>query len=192
MKKLIMTAALAVVCIFTAACSGTFADDARYESAASAYDVLEKLIIAANEYEARDDAEYLEDGLIYRADSDIDGEFLTDGQKAYFYSTAEGDPDFSGVSDYALWTAAASSSTEMGVFKAKDKASAEVIESFVRERLNTMCENAEDYNAGELEKAENALVSVKGLYVIYISTFINEELDAVADEAILAKAVSEQ
>lgn len=190
MKKFILTAALAAVCIFTAACASSSADDAKYESTASAYEVLEKLITAANEYEARDDTEYLEDGLIYRADSDAEGEFLTDGQKAYFYSTPEGDPDFSAVSDYALWTTTASASTEMGVFKAADKDAAEVIENFVRERINAMCENAKDYNAEELNKAENALVAVKGLYVIYISTFINEELEAVAETAITEKAVA--
>jgi len=185
-KRILLVLTAILLCAAALSCSAS--GDKKWQSSASAYDVLERMITAANEYEARDDAEYLEDGLIYRGDSTADGEFLTDGQKAYYYGTIAGDPDFSGVLDYALWTAVDSVSTEMGVFVTSDDKAAETVEAFVNERIATLTANAKDYKAEEQAKAENALVAVKGKYVIYIVTNINDELEAMAEAAITDKA----
>jgi len=188
-KRILTVLTAMMLAAVLASCSSS--GNGKWESSATAYDVLERMITSANEYEARDDTEYLEGGLIYRGDSATDGEFLTDSQKAYYYGTIEGDPDFSGVLDYALWTATDSVSTEMGVFITSDDKAAETVETFVTERINTLISNAKDYKAEEQKKAENALVAIKGKYVIYIVTNINDELEAMAESAITEKALSE-
>ena len=189
MKKLSKRAAALiaalVMCLLAVSCSS--ADSGEWNSTATAYDVLERMITSANEYEARDDAEYLEGGLIYRADSDEEGKYLTDSQKSYYYGSVGGDPDFSCVTDYALWTAADSVSTELGVFVVNDGDAADTVKDFVKERINTLRQNALDYKPEEREKADKALITVKGKYVIYIVTNINDELEAMAEDEILEK-----
>ena len=186
MKKLTLIASLLALTILFGACSSS--DDKVYDSNASAIDVLNRMVTSANEYEARDGVEYLENGLIYNGASTVEGEFLSEGQKSMIYGTIAGDPDFSGVADYALWTASDSVATEIGVFKAADKKAAETIAAFIDERINTLMTISKDYKPEEYTKAENALVVTKGLYVIYIVTNINEELEAIADAAIIEKA----
>ncbi len=181
MKKIISVILLAVLLVASTACGGSTGE---YDGAtATAYQLLERMMLTAVEYESRDDAEYLEEGLVYRADSNVEGEFLSDGQKSYYYSTITDEADFSGVLDYALWTATASVSTEMGVFKAADDSAAETIEAFIAARIETLVANAKDYNAEEQHKAENALVARHGDFVVYIVTAINDELEtALVDE----------
>ena len=124
MKKNTLLAALLALTLLFGACSSS--DDSAYDSNAAPIDILNRMITSANEYEARDGVEYLENGLIYNGASDVEGEFLSDGQKSMIYGTIAGDPDFSGVADYALWTASDSVVTEIGVFKAADKKAAEI------------------------------------------------------------------
>lgn len=170
---------LLALVLLLASCGGKF--DA--PSTAQPWELLDRIVTAAGEYEARDGAVYLTEALTFRSDNEETA--LSDSQKSMYYGTLIEAPDFSGVESYAVRTAMDAVATEIAVFKVTDRSAAPTVEAFLQHRIDTLRANAVGYKPEEVEKCDNALIVTRGLYVICICTDINEELLAVAENGIL-------
>jgi len=168
MKLVKIFSLLALIVIVCTSCA------AEKESAAEPSAIMAKIIGAViPEKEVVDNAVYLENGLLYNSDAVEEDGKLSEGQISIFFGKLDGTNDFGVVESYAFWTSMEGVSTEMGIFKVGDVNDTEKVVNFLKERVKTLENNANNYNAAELQKAKNAVVETKGKYVYYFVTNIN-------------------
>ena len=139
-----------------------------YPSTATATEIFARVMDKADACSERDGKTYFGNGLIYGSDEGFTP--LGDGEKSYYYGTVDGDPDFSCVEQYMLWTATDPVTTEFGVFKVNKMSDVETAMDFMWERVNTLKQNSKDYDAEEYAKASNATIAAYGKFVVYLVT----------------------
>lgn len=180
MKKGLLWIALALFCVCAlAACAPS-----EPESTTAPKELLSAAMVSAEEQRIVSGKEYLPEGSVYVSGNGEKDVNLSESQISMLYGDLSGAPDFSVIESYAVFLADGSVSTEIGIFKASESDGVDTIKDYIENRVKALKSNSEGYNAEELAKAENALITVKGKYVYYIITDINESLAKVVSDGI--------
>lgn len=89
---------------------------------------------------------------------------LSDNAASDYYNLS-----FSGLEDYAIYVSATSATaSELAVMKCKDEAALKAAKSTVESRIEDQISNYENYRPDELFRLENAVITTKDNYLLFV------------------------
>lgn len=113
----------------------------------------------------------LSGGSTFSSFSETYGEYLDSDLVLAYYGDMGEVPDMESVTEYCVYIDGSDPNLqkELGVFKLKPDADAELFISFMRSRIAAMLENAKNYPSVDTEPLENAEFFIDGEYVAYVA-----------------------